>query len=70
MDLQVQDKIILVTGGDSGMGLETAKVLANEGATIILSDIDQQKLNQAAQQVDGNVHAIAANSRYPPPGRR
>ncbi|MCA9912972.1 MAG: SDR family oxidoreductase [Anaerolineae bacterium] len=63
MDLQVQDKIILVTGGDSGMGFETAKVLANEGATIVLSDIDQQKLDASAQKLNGNVHTIAADLR-------
>lgn len=35
MNLQLQDKVIIVTGGTKGIGLETCKLLANEFAVVI-----------------------------------
>ena len=38
---RVQGKVALVTGGASGIGLATAEVLAAEGATVVVADIDR-----------------------------
>ncbi|MFA0963790.1 SDR family NAD(P)-dependent oxidoreductase [Roseivirga sp. BDSF3-8] len=51
MDLKIKDRIAVITGGDSGMGLATAKMLAAEGARIVLTDIDEEELQQAADEV-------------------
>jgi len=64
MDLQMQDKTVLITGGDSGMGFETARILADEGVTLILSDKEQDEVDQRAEQLrkgGATVHAIAAD---------
>ena len=37
----------LITGGNSGIGLESARVLARHGARVILSGRDQRKLDEA-----------------------
>ena len=41
MDLGIQGKTALVFGGDSGIGWNTARILLAEGATVVVTDIDQ-----------------------------
>jgi 3-oxoacyl-[acyl-carrier protein] reductase len=48
MDLNIENKVALITGGDSGMGMATAKVLLAHGVKIILSDIDKESLDKSA----------------------
>jgi NAD(P)-dependent dehydrogenase (short-subunit alcohol dehydrogenase family) len=50
MDLQLNDKTALVTGATAGIGLEIARKLALEGATVIVTGRNRAKLDQA---VDG-----------------
>lgn len=51
MDLQLKDKVIIITGGASGIGQETGRVLASEGAIAVLVDRDTERL-------DGTVKSI------------
>jgi NAD(P)-dependent dehydrogenase (short-subunit alcohol dehydrogenase family) len=41
MDLQLTDKIIVVTGAASGIGRATARLLTEEGAIVVGVDRDQ-----------------------------
>ncbi|MGB5943345.1 MAG: SDR family oxidoreductase [Leeuwenhoekiella sp.] len=51
MDLKIKDKVAVITGGDSGIGLETAKLLIEEGAKVILSDLSMDDLKEAKQKL-------------------
>ncbi len=51
MDLEIKNKTAVITGSDSGIGLATAKQLAQEGANLFLTDRDPSKLDTALEEV-------------------
>ncbi|MDP1692735.1 MAG: 3-oxoacyl-ACP reductase FabG [Burkholderiaceae bacterium] len=55
MDLGLKDKVAIVTGSGRGIGAETARALAEEGARIVVTDIDAGTTAEccAALQRDG-----------------
>ncbi len=64
MDLGIAGRIALVTGGDSGIGWHTAAALLAEGATVVISDREQGRLDEAAaalDDADGRLFAFAAD---------
>ena len=64
MDLGISQKTALVTGADSGIGWHTARTLLAEGATVVVTDLDQAALDAAAEQLqapEGRLHAFAAD---------
>lgn len=55
----VEGKVALVTGAGSGLGRATAKVLAEEGASVVVADIDEQATNRvAAELTDSGATAL------------
>jgi NAD(P)-dependent dehydrogenase (short-subunit alcohol dehydrogenase family) len=57
---RVHAKVALVTGAGSGIGRTTAILLAQEGATVVVSDIDAQAAEQVAREIrDGGGTAEA-----------
>lgn len=49
--MKLNDKIAIVTGAASGIGLATAKGLAEAGATVVLADIADERGEQAAAEL-------------------
>ena len=47
----LEGKIAVVTGGNSGIGLATAKLLRQEGAKVAISGRDQTTLDTAAKEI-------------------
>src|SRR3954464_4898012 len=55
---RLQDKVVLITGGESGIGLATARLFVSEGALVHLVGLDGDKLDVAVADL-GNEHALA-----------
>ena len=51
---QLTDKVAVITGGASGIGLATARVLAGRGARLVLADVEASALDQAIAELSAN----------------
>src|SRR5204862_2119462 len=61
-----EGKVAVVTGGNSGIGLGTAKAFAQEGASVAITGRDEKTLQAAAKEIGGDTLAIRADvSRLP-----
>ena len=50
--MRLKDKVAIVTGGGSGFGEAIAKRFAEEGAKLVVNDIDDKGGNRVAQDID------------------
>lgn len=48
---RLKNKVALITGGSGGIGLAIAQRYANEGASVFLTDLNEDTLKKAVQQV-------------------
>jgi NAD(P)-dependent dehydrogenase (short-subunit alcohol dehydrogenase family) len=51
---RLNDKVALITGGESGIGLATARLFAAEGARVHVLGIDEEKLAAAQEELGGD----------------
>ncbi len=62
--MRLQDKVALITGAGSGIGRETALLFAQEGAKIVVVDVNDdagQKTVQMVQQIGGQATYVRAD---------
>ncbi len=55
---KLEGKIALVTGGNSGIGLATAKLFVKEGAYVYITGRRQASLDEAIKEIGENVTAV------------
>lgn len=55
---KLEGKIALVTGGNSGIGLATAKQFVGEGAHVFITGRREQELSAAAKDIGSNVTTV------------
>ncbi len=51
--MNIKNKVALVTGGGSGLGAETARILADNGAKVAVLDINDQAAAKVADEIQG-----------------
>jgi NAD(P)-dependent dehydrogenase (short-subunit alcohol dehydrogenase family) len=59
--MKLANKVALITGGNSGIGLATARLFAAEGARVAISGRNPKTLQAAAQELGDNVLALRAD---------
>ena len=61
MDIRFDDKVAIVTGAASGIGLAIARQLAASGAHVVLADLDAARTEAAARQIGHGARAFVAD---------
>jgi NAD(P)-dependent dehydrogenase (short-subunit alcohol dehydrogenase family) len=63
--LLLSGKTIIITGGSSGMGFHMAKKFIEEGAKVVITGRDLDKLNKAKEEVGENIAVFQMDVRDP-----
>ena len=68
MDLDLRDRVCLVTGSTAGIGLETARLLADEGARVAICGRDWQRVETAREAVGAALGVVCDFAEASAPG--
>src|SRR5581483_4390625 len=60
--MRLANKTALITGGNSGIGLATARLFVSEGARVIITGRNQETLAAAARELGPNAFAVVADA--------
>jgi NAD(P)-dependent dehydrogenase (short-subunit alcohol dehydrogenase family) len=60
VNISFEDKVALVTGAGSGLGLATAKAFAESGASVALADANEQAVRAAGEELTARGHKALA----------
>ena len=60
MNISFENKVALVTGAGSGLGLATAKAFAESGASVVLADTNEKAVRSAAEELSTQGHKTLA----------
>lgn len=63
--MSFKDKVVLVTGGSSGLGLAIAQEFSEQGARVVITGRRQEALDEALSSLGDNAVAIAADVSNP-----
>jgi 3-oxoacyl-[acyl-carrier protein] reductase len=58
--MRFENKVVLVTGGGSGIGRATALRFASEGAAVVISDLDESGAAQVVQEIQTTGGKVAS----------
>ena len=58
---KLENKVAVITGANSGIGLATAKLYLKEGAKVVLSGRRQEALNEIAKDLEGDFIIVRAD---------
>ncbi|WP_327423786.1 SDR family oxidoreductase [Streptomyces sp. NBC_01230] len=70
MDLELKDRVYIVTGGTRGLGNATARELVADGAKVIITGRDEKRVEAAAAELGPDAVGLAADNAEPAAAQR
>ena len=61
--MRLKDKVALITGAGSGIGLQTARLFAKEGASVVCVDVNEQAAKAASASIKNSIAVKADVSK-------
>lgn len=65
-----KNKVVVISGGNSGIGLETVKGFLGEGAKVVFSGRRQEALDEVSSELQGEFRAVLADQGKPADNKR
>jgi NAD(P)-dependent dehydrogenase (short-subunit alcohol dehydrogenase family) len=59
--MQIKDKCFLISGGGSGLGAATARLIVQEGGQVVIADVNQEAGTALAKELGARAHFIATD---------
>ena len=59
--MEISNKVALITGGASGLGLSTAETLVESGANVMLLDLNEDNAKKAVESLGDKSSYVIAN---------
>lgn len=63
--MELESQIAVVTGGTAGIGLESARLLAGEGAEVVIAGRDTERGNRAVTDIGGKTRFVRTDLSDP-----
>ena len=54
-DISLEEKVVIMTGGDRGLGFSMAKAMAERGARLVIASIDLEGCLRASEELNAIV---------------
>ncbi len=67
---KLENKVAVITGGNSGIGLATVQRFLEEGAKVVFSGRRQEALDEASSQLEGDFKAVLSDQSKPSDNKR
>jgi NAD(P)-dependent dehydrogenase (short-subunit alcohol dehydrogenase family) len=68
--MRIEDRVFLVTGGSSGLGLATARALIEQGGKVVLADINAEAGEARAEELGANARFVRTDITREADGQR
>jgi 3-oxoacyl-[acyl-carrier protein] reductase len=62
--MRFKDKVVIITGGNSGIGKATALLFAKEGAKVMVADLAEKMSNELVEEIEATGLQVSTDNQH------